>query len=102
MLSIFSLKSQGLEEVEVADESRDVEKGVKLGFVSPGACVAGETLTVSGKIIDNSLYKRKASAIDLNVVWFDSDERSNFADAEQPLFKAIALKSHIFSTFHPA
>ncbi|MEG4395132.1 hypothetical protein [Microcoleus sp. BROC3] len=40
-----------MEEVEVADESPDVEKGVKLGFVSPGACVAGETLTVSGKII---------------------------------------------------
>jgi hypothetical protein len=41
-----------LEEVEVADESRDVEKGVKLGFVSPGAIAqAGETLTVSGRII---------------------------------------------------
>jgi hypothetical protein len=40
-----------LEEVEVADESPDVEKGLKLGFMSPGAFVAGETLTVSGKII---------------------------------------------------
>jgi hypothetical protein len=49
-----------------------------------------------------AIYKRKAFTIDLNVVWFDSDERLNFADAEQPLFKAIALKSHIFSTFHPA
>jgi hypothetical protein len=52
--------------------------------------------------IDNPLYKRKASAIDLNGVWFDSDGQSNFADAEQPLFKARSLKSHIFSTFHPA
>jgi|GEM_PF-6707160 len=51
---------------------------------------------------DNPLYKRKASAIDLNIVWFDSDEPSSFADAEQPLFKASSLKSHIFSTFHPA
>jgi hypothetical protein len=49
-----------------------------------------------------AIYKRKASTIDLNVVWFDSDERSNFVGAEQPLFKPIALKSHIFSTFHPA
>ena len=49
--SFFSRKSQGLEELEVADESPDVEKGVKLGFVSPGACVARETLTVSRRII---------------------------------------------------